>query len=156
MKRPATDLREVHVGVVVFLYEAQQVGLEGLGRRKESEADGQQFPASPETLSAWVVADLHRREAEMAPGNGALRTNLFAQLNVDFISETDISIARLHDLLGHTVDRHPHLGLPVGHVDLDQFEGGHGLFLLLFLIDKSERFAGNKKILGLMIVFSTR
>ena len=75
----------------------------------------------------------------------SLNTNLLAQLNVDLIAKTDIAVTSLHDLLGHTVDRHPHLGLPVGHVDLDQFEDGHSLFLLLFLIDKSERFAGSKK-----------
>ena len=147
MKRPATNLGEVHVGVVVFLYEAQQVGLEGFRRREKSETDGQQLPASPETLSAWVVTDLHRRlRLSKTLHLSGLNTNLLAQLNVDLISKTDISISSLYDLLGHTVDRHPHLGLPVGHVDLDQFEDGHGLFLLLFLIDKSERFAGNKKI----------
>ena len=147
MKRPTTDLGEVQVGVVVFLDKPQQVGLEGLRRREKSQTDGQQFPASPETLSAWVVTDLHRKgEVEVEQDISSLNTNLLAQLNVDLISKTDISIASLDDLLGHSVDRHPHLGLPVGHVDLDHFEDGHSLFLLLFLIDKSERFAGNKKI----------
>ena len=84
-------------------------------------------------------------EVEVEQDISSLNTNLLAQLNVDLISKTDISIASLDDLLGHSVDRHPHLGLPVGHVDLDHFEDGHSLFLLLFLIDKSERFAGSKK-----------
>ena len=146
MKRPAADFREVHVGVVVFLYEPEQVGLEGFRGREESQTDGQQLPASPETLAPWVVTHLDTQWGEGWKDISHLNTNLLAQLNVDFISKTDISISRLHDLLSHAVDGHPHLGLPVGHVDLHQFEGGHSLFLLLFLIDKSEGFAGNIKI----------
>ena len=65
MKRPAADLREVHVGVVVFLYEPEQVGLEGFGRWEKSQTYGQQFPASLEALSSWVVTDLDRSKCEV-------------------------------------------------------------------------------------------
>ena len=131
------------------------------GRSRKEERIRGRWPAVPSLAWDSLGVGCHwpaqsRCEAEVGQDISSLDTNLLAQLNVDLISKTDVSVSGLHDLLGHTVDRHPHLGLPVGHVDLDQFEGGHGLFLLLFLIDKSERFAGNKKILGLMIVFSTR
>ena len=40
MDGPAADLREVHVGVPVLLYEGEQVGLEHWAGREEGQADG--------------------------------------------------------------------------------------------------------------------
>ena len=40
MDGPAADLREVHVGVPVLLYEGEQVGLEHGAGREEGQADG--------------------------------------------------------------------------------------------------------------------
>ena len=70
---------------------------------------------------------------------------LLAQLDVDLIPETDIPIPCLGYVLGHAVDGHSDLGLPVRHVDLDQLEDCNRLLLQVFLVDKGERFAGNVK-----------
>ena len=72
---------------------------------------------------------------------------LLAQLDVDLIPETDIPIPCLGYVLGHAVDGHSDLGLPVGHVDLDQLEHAHRLLLLLFLIHEGQRLAANNEML---------
>ena len=116
MYGPPAHLREVHVGVSVLLYEAQQVGLEGWGGREETETDGKKFPASPQTLPARIVAHLNIMFSEAERGYLAL--NLFAQLDVNLIPETDVPVTSLCYVLGHSIDGHSNLELSViTHID---------------------------------------